>query len=137
MGFREEMNSTYYGGNTHYSGYTSYSADTRGFSLGFVNGKGITSAPVNGKSITSTPDPRHQITTKSTLTIKLAIKNVIYNDPATIIYWEDGTKTVVKANDEPFDREKGFSMAVLKKLMGNQGSYFNEVKRWTKDGDTK
>ena len=26
------------------------------------------------------------------------IKKVIYNDPATIVLWVDGTKTVVKAN---------------------------------------
>lgn len=61
------------------------------------------------------------------------IDKVIFNEPATIILWKDGTKTVVKAVDEPFDREKGFAMAVLKKMAGNKGNYFNKVKRWTKD----
>lgn len=28
------------------------------------------------------------------------IKDVIFNDPATIVYWADGTKTVVKAENE-------------------------------------
>ena len=31
------------------------------------------------------------------------IENVIFNDPATIVFWDDGTKTVVKAQNEPFD----------------------------------
>ena len=61
------------------------------------------------------------------------IDKVIFNEPATIILWKDGTKTVVKAVDEPFDREKGFAMAVLKKMAGNKGNYFNKVKRWTNE----
>lgn len=50
--------------------------------------------------------------------LPLDIKRVIYNDPATIILWADGTKTVVKAHNEPFDREKGLAMAILKKMLG-------------------
>jgi hypothetical protein len=46
------------------------------------------------------------------------IKRIIYNDPATIILWDDGTKTVAKAHNEPFDREKGLAMAILKKMLG-------------------
>lgn len=60
------------------------------------------------------------------------IKNVMFNDPATIIFWEDGTKTVVKAQDETFDKEKGLAMAISKKAMGNKGSYCNEFKKWLK-----
>ena len=48
-----------------------------------------------------------------------AVTRVIFNDPATIILWADGTKTVVKVHDEPFDKEKGFAMAVLKKALGD------------------
>lgn len=51
--------------------------------------------------------------------VKLDIKRVIHNDPATVILWNDGTKTVVKAHNEPFDPEKGFAMAVCKKLLGD------------------
>ena len=36
-----------------------------------------------------------------------SIDKVIFNDPATIVFWKDGTKTVVKATNEKFDREKG------------------------------
>lgn len=52
------------------------------------------------------------------------ISKVIFNEPATIILWKDGTKTVVKAQDgEPFDKEKGLAMAFMKKVCGNKGSY--------------
>lgn len=60
------------------------------------------------------------------------IERVIHHDPATIVYWTDGTKTVVKADREDYDGEKGIAMAFMKKVMGNKGNYFNEVKKWTK-----
>lgn len=60
-----------------------------------------------------------------------AIKNVIFNEPATIVFWEDGTKTVVKAENEDFDPEKGLVMAIAKKVYGNKGSYFNQIRKWT------
>lgn len=62
---------------------------------------------------------------------KEPIKKVIFNDPATIVFWSDGTKTVVKCHDEEFDPEKGLAMAISKKALGNQGNYFNIFKKWT------
>lgn len=51
---------------------------------------------------------------------RMTIKRVIINEPATIILWEDGSKTVVKcASDEPFDPEKGIAMAYIKHVMFN------------------
>ena len=61
------------------------------------------------------------------------IKKVIFNDPATIVLWEDGTKTVVKCENEKFDPEKGLAMAITKKVLGNNGHYFETIKKWTKD----
>ena len=59
------------------------------------------------------------------------IKNVIFNNPATIVFWSDGTKTVVKCQDDDiFDPEKGLAMAVCKKAFGNKGNYCNELKKW-------
>lgn len=58
------------------------------------------------------------------------IKNVIFNDPATIVYWEDRTKTVVKCEKEKYDPEKGLAMAIAKKAMGNNGNYFEVFKKW-------
>lgn len=40
-----------------------------------------------------------------------AIKNVIFAPPATIVYWSDGSKTVVKCSEKDvFDPEKGLAM---------------------------
>lgn len=59
------------------------------------------------------------------------IKDVIFNDPATIVFWADGTKTVVKCQeDDIFDPEKGLVMAISKKALGNKGNYCNEIKKW-------
>ena len=59
------------------------------------------------------------------------IKNVIFNDPATIVFWEDETKTVVKCQDgDEFDPEKGLAMAIAKKAYGNKGNYCNKMKKW-------
>ena len=59
------------------------------------------------------------------------IKNVIFNDPATIVFWDDGTKTIVKCQDgDEFDPEKGLAMAIVKKAYGNKGSYCNKLKKW-------
>lgn len=57
------------------------------------------------------------------------IKKVIFNNPATIVYWVDGTKTVVKAENEPFDPEKGLAMAIAKKAYGNKGNYYNQLRK--------
>lgn len=49
------------------------------------------------------------------------IDKVIFNDPATIIIWNDGSKTVVKCSkDESFDPEKGLAMAICKKVLGDK-----------------
>lgn len=60
------------------------------------------------------------------------VENVIFNDPATIVFWNDGTKTVVKTqNGEAFDPEKGLAMAICKKMIGkNTGRYYETFKKW-------
>lgn len=49
------------------------------------------------------------------------IKKVTFNGPATIVFWTDGTKTIVKCmEDEEFDPEKGLAMAICKRLYGGK-----------------
>lgn len=63
------------------------------------------------------------------------IVDVIFHDPATIVFWDDSTKTVVKCQPgDKFDPEKGLAMAIVKKMMGNTGSYCNVFKKWVKEG---
>lgn len=59
------------------------------------------------------------------------IKKVIFNEPATIVFWSDGTKTVVKCGkDDIWDPEKGLAMAITKKFFGNEGFYYDIFKKW-------
>lgn len=58
------------------------------------------------------------------------IKKVIFNNPCTIVIWIDETKTIVKAEGEPFDQEKGLAMAISKKFFGNTGNYYEVFKKW-------
>lgn len=51
------------------------------------------------------------------------IKKVIFNEPATIVLWDDGTKTVVKCENDMWDEEKGLAMAICKKLIGLKEFY--------------
>lgn len=65
-----------------------------------------------------------------------AIKKVIFNNPATIVIWADGTKTIVKCqNNETYDPEKGLAMAITKKALGNEGNYFEVIKKWVEKCD--
>lgn len=50
----------------------------------------------------------------------------IFHNPATIVFWNDGTKTVAlrEVNDD-FDSEKGLMVAILKKILGG-----GEMHRW-------
>ena len=60
---------------------------------------------------------------KSTMT-EASIKNVIFNPPATIVFWSDGTKTAVKCSEKDiFDPEKGIAMAI-------KSDYYKEIRRW-------
>ena len=57
------------------------------------------------------------------------IKKVIFNCPATIIFWDDGSKTLVKCTEkDTFDYEKGLAMAIAKKNLGND--FRKTFKKW-------
>ena len=61
------------------------------------------------------------------------IKKVIFNPPATIVFWYGGEKTVVKcAKEEHFDPEKGLAMAFMKYFFDNHGYYNDVMKKFTK-----
>lgn len=67
-----------------------------------------------------------------------AIKNVIFAPPATIVYWSDGSKTVVKCSEKDvFDPEKGLAMAIAKRCGGNKGSYYKEIQNWVEKSGKK
>lgn len=60
-----------------------------------------------------------------------SVKKVIFNNPATIVIWGDGSKTVVKCqNGEKFDKEKGLALCFMKKACGNKSNFNNVFKEW-------
>lgn len=53
-----------------------------------------------------------------------APKRVIFSPPATICFWEDGTKTIVKCTEnDNYDPQIGIAMCILKHCCGNDNSY--------------
>lgn len=50
----------------------------------------------------------------------IKVQKVIYNDPATIVYFTDGSRTVVKRyKDDPFDEQTGLLMCIAKRFLGD------------------
>lgn len=49
------------------------------------------------------------------------VKDILVNGPATIVFWADGTKTVVKCRpDDSYDIEKAVAMCFMKKALGSR-----------------
>ena len=58
------------------------------------------------------------------------VERVIFQEPATIVFWKDGSKTVVKVQKgEKYDPEKGLAMAYVKRLLGNCYIYYDIFKK--------
>ena len=72
--------------------------------------------------------------TKQSTNRRVKIRDVIFSDPATVVFWNDNTKTVVKTRGgEKYDKEKGLAMAIVKKITGNTGNYYDIFKEWCSD----
>ena len=54
------------------------------------------------------------------------IEKVIFNPPATIVMFKDGTKVVSKAHNEAFDKEKGL-MACFMRIAFDTRADFNRI----------
>ena len=70
----------------------------------------------------------------------LTIKKIMYKPPATIVFWNDGTKTVaVCEKGDTYNRELGFALCVLKKKYGNKkvhdmlDKYVHSATEYSKD----
>ena len=70
----------------------------------------------------------------------LTIKKIMYKPPATIVFWNDGTKTVaVCEKGDTYNRELGFALCVLKKKYGNKkvhdmlDKYVHSVSKYSKN----
>lgn len=62
---------------------------------------------------------------------------VILHDPAVVVYWKDGTKTVAKAQNEKYDPEKGLAMCFVKKMLDMNGKTLTVFNKLLKEADAK
>lgn len=101
-----------------------------GYSIGYTN-------PLQTVSITSSSDPNLEIVLDSTILksylndhIKIPeVDHIIYNDPVTVVFWKDGTKTKVRcAKDAVFDKYNGFLAALGIKIYGNNSKLQKMIK---------
>lgn len=53
---------------------------------------------------------------------------VIFNPPTTIVYWEDGDKTVVRCDNDVFSEEFGYAMACMRKAYGSRANFKAQFK---------
>ena len=61
-------------------------------------------------------------------------KKIIFNGPATIVLWDDGSKTVVKCQDgDTFDKEKGVALCFMKKSLDNKSNFNNIFKKYLEE----
>ena len=100
--------------------------------LTFMLVKGICEAKIEGGAVCDIPIYTSNEISKNYTLIELPkIKKVLYKNPATIVFWNDGSKTVIKCQkNDKYDPEKGLAMAILKKMNGNTGCYYKEFKKW-------
>ena len=90
----------------------------------------LSSRPTTDKK-NETKKPVDSFETKQSTNRRVKIKDVIFSDPATVVFWSDDTKTVVNTRGgEKYDKEKGLAMAIVKKITGNTGNYYNIFKEW-------
>lgn len=67
---------------------------------------------------------------------RFAIDRVIFNEPATIVYWKDGTKTVVKCQPgDVYSKETGLALCFAKKALGNKGNFNDVFHKWIPEED--
>lgn len=74
-----------------------------------------------------------ETTPHSKINVYDSIKDVMFANPATIVFWKDGTKTRVCARGgDVYNPEVGLAMCICKKLMGNKRDYYHTFLHWMK-----
>ena len=66
----------------------------------------------------------------TTARLGMYITRVLYNDPVTIVFWSDGTKTMTRVQEgDTYNKETGLALCVLKKLTSGE-QVANLIKTW-------
>ena len=78
-------------------------------------------------------EARHRMYNTYSKNLVATIDHVVFNGPATIIFWQDGTKTVLKCHEgDEYSAVTGFALCMLKGILGNQG-YHDLCENWLDD----
>lgn len=77
---------------------------------------------------TTTPATHAYTYNDSSFPEPISLKKAIFHDPATIVIWSDGSKTVVKVHGETYDPEKGLAMCFAKKVLGE--AFHRTFREW-------
>lgn len=65
-------------------------------------------------------------TISTSIDLEKEIEKVVFSDPATVVFWKDGTKTVSKCqNGDVYNKETGLAMCIIRKLCNNRN--YNKV----------
>jgi len=63
-----------------------------------------------------------------------SIEKVIFNPPATIVLFKDGSKTVVKTTKgDKFDHELGFLYAMAKHIFPRRNQFKKFIEKWKEE----
>jgi len=62
-------------------------------------------------------------------------QKVIFHDPATIVYWSDDTKTMVKCSEnDVYSKETGLALCYMKRALLNSSRKLNdELRKWCEE----
>ena len=65
----------------------------------------------------------------------IRVEKVIYQNPATVVFWSDGTKTTTKAEKgDEYNPTAGLAICYMKKMLGNAKAC-DEMVRWLPNSD--
>lgn len=61
------------------------------------------------------------------------ITKIIFSGPVTIVFWRDGSKTMVRrSDDDKYDREAAVTYAIAKRMFGNNTRIHKEIDKFAK-----
>lgn len=88
-----------------------------------VSDEPMTNEELTGMAVSVRANRRNPV-----MPYSVGIEKVKFSGPATIVFWVDGSKTVVKCQEgDTFDPEKGLALCFMKKVLGNKSGRFNKV----------
>lgn len=59
---------------------------------------------------------------------EIRIEKVLFDPPSTVVFWSDGSQTVVKCNvHDDFDPEQGLIMAIVKRFANNDPYFYKRI----------